>query len=180
MTKHDPKDTRTLARRLEAWLSAEAADADVRAEAALTALLAWLPEEAPSAAFAQRVLVSVRQESAGSRSMRWLLRTAAVVGLLLVGTTLVAVPSLLLALPASVGAMISAVAATLAALAGWLGRAQAVWEGIGAIAGKAALVLSTPEATLAVLTASVVGAVAFRLLYGLTMLDRRTVHVDSL
>ena len=143
-----------LAVKLESWLAAEAADAEARAEAALTAVLAWLPEEAPSAAFAERVLSSVRADAGGASSLRWLLRVAAMVGLLLVGSTLVAVPSLLLALPASVGALISAATATVSTFAAWLGHAQAVWEGLAAIGAKAALVLSTPEATLAVLAAT--------------------------
>lgn len=163
---------------LARWLTAEASESEARAEAALTALLEWLPDEAPSAAFTRNVLTRLREEPGTARRWTWLLRVAAVLGIVLVGGSVVAAPSVLLALPVSVGNLIALVADGVAVLVTWLGHALSLWEGMARIAQKVGLVLATPEATLFMLGTSAAGALAFRLLYGLAMQDRRW-HVDS-
>lgn len=165
---------------LAQWLTAEAADAEERAEAALTALLEWLPEEGPAVAFTETVLAGVRQDARQARRVTWLLRVAAVVGIVLVGGSVLALPSLLLAAPASFSALIAGFAGGMKALASWLGHAVTVWEGAMSFFEKLALVLATPQATVAMLIVASLGAAAFRLLYGLTIQDRRPLHVDSI
>ena len=175
-----PRSREQMAARVDRWLRAEAAEAAGGAEAALTALLAWLPDEAPSEAFTEKVLARVREDSRRATAVGWLLRVAAVMGLVLVGSSIIATPSVLLALPVSVGAMIAALANGVAAFAAWLGHAVSLWEALAAIGRKVALVLATPQATVALLATMSLGAAAFRVLYSLTMQDRRALHVDTL
>jgi hypothetical protein len=164
---------------LSAWLVAEASRSEELAEAALTSLLQRLPDDGPSAAFAERVLERVRSEREPSRSLVWAWRLTVAACLVLVAGSVVVLPAVFFALPLSIGSVVSFFADAFVVAAGWLGRGLMLWQALIAFAEKVALVVATPQAGTAVFLSVAIGIAAFRLLFGLTMQDRRSLHVSS-
>ena len=165
---------------LTRWLRLEAAGATVRAEEAFSALLRHLPERVPSMAFEDGIMSRLQwHPRAAARELgRWW-QAVAIVLLLVLGLTAAALPAVLLALPIPVGGLISALASTIAGAVEWMAGGLSLWRFFADFAEKVALVLATPQATLVVVGFVSLGAGALRLLYGLTVEDRRYVHVDS-
>lgn len=159
------------------WLRLEAGGATAKAEEALTALFRDLPDRAPSLAFEETVMSRLQSHSRAAARRLGRGWQAVLIGLLVVlGLSMAALPAALLALPVPVGSFISALASVVAGAVEWTARGVSVWRFLAGVAQKVALVLDTPEATLVVLGATALGALAFRFLYGLTIEDRRSVH----
>jgi len=172
---NDPQDV------LIRWLRHEGAGALAEADGALSALLARLPEQAPSSAFEELVMDRLPwhpRAAAWRLGRRW---QVALIGLLVVlGLTVAALPAALLALPVPVGSLISGLASLVAGAAEWTARGFSMWRFLAEVAEKVTLVLATPQVTLLVLGSMALGAAAFRFLYELTIEDRRSAHVETI
>ncbi|HLE85710.1 MAG TPA: hypothetical protein VJG13_15315 [Thermoanaerobaculia bacterium] len=167
-------------KRIERWLEAGAPEAaGPELEAAWSVLLRELPEEAPSPAFVAAVLQRVAEVRGAARDLapRWRLALAA--GLALFGLSALALPAVLLAVPLRVGGLVAVVGGAIKAVAGWAAQGIEVWQALASFAGKVTLVVATPQATLAMASFAVLSALALRLLFELTLHDRRSAGVAA-
>jgi hypothetical protein len=182
----DPRDTDA---RLQRWLAAEVEERDLDAEAALTELFGSLPQPAPQAGFADRVMLAVAVSSAlaaspaaarGFFASRWL-RAALALALLMAGVLTAWVPGAALALLDMVsvsdvtGLARRALAACVQAVAA---GCQVVlhWDALGR---TVALVLSIPQVTASLAGCLLLSAVAFYLLQDL-LTNRSWSHVHTI
>jgi len=166
--------------RIERWLRAGAAeDAGPDVEAAWTGLLAALPEIEPSPELTDRVMRRVAEVRSAARDLspRW--RFALAAGLALCGVSILSLPALLFAAPIPVGALIAAISGGVKAAAAWAAQGISVWRLLADIAETTSLVVATPEATTFLASFAVVSAAALRLLYDLTLYDRRSIGAAS-
>lgn len=167
-------------KRIADWLGAgapESIGSDL--EAAWSQLLAALPDEAPSFAFAEGVMRRVAESRRGRRDLpaRWRLALAA--ALTLCGISALCLPAVLLAIPLPIGGVIAGVAGVVKAGAAWAAQGVWVWRLLVEIAETTALVLATPEATAFLAGFAVLSAAALRLLYDLTLYDWRSAGAAS-
>lgn len=161
--------------RIERWLHAGAAESPgPEVEAAWTGLFAALPEVAPSSELADRVMRRVARVRRASRDLapRW--RFALAAGLLLFGASALSLPALLLEAPIPVGAVIAAITNGVTAGAAWVAQGISFWRLLASIAETTSLVVATREAATFLAGFALVSAAALRLLYDLTLYDRRS------
>ena len=166
--------------RIEGWLELGAPESSgPELETAWSGLLAMLPEEAPSDAFADRVLRRVAESRRASRDLpaRWRFVLAA--ALTLCGISALFVPAVLLAIPIPIGGLIAAVADVVKAGAVWVAQGLSLWRILHEIAQTASLIVATPEATAFLAGFAVLSAAALRLLHDLTLYDRSSAGAAS-
>lgn len=169
-------ETRIIAR----WLTAGAPEASTpELEASWSDLLAELPDETPSPAFVNGVMLRVAAErgAAAARAVRDLAprwRWALAACLALVGLSALALPVVLIALPLPIGGLIATLAGAVKAGAVWLAQGASVWRFLADVGQTTSVVLATPEATAFLATFALLSAAALRLLFELTRDDRRT------
>jgi hypothetical protein len=168
---------------IERWLLAGAPDAmSPELEAAWASLFQELPDEAPSSAFAGRVMLRVAGLRAAARPARDLprrLRLALVACLGLMGVSALVLPVLLFAFPLQLGGVIDALTVAVKAGALWAGSGVAVWGFLAEVAGTLAVVLATPQAAAFLAGFALLSALALRMLFELTRHDRRTADAPA-
>jgi hypothetical protein len=165
---------------IERWLEGGAPDTtSPELEAAWSSLFQDLPDESPSAAFADRVMVRV----AGLRKSRDLsprLRWALVAGVALLGVSWLVLSALLLAYPVPVGETIDLLTGAVKAGAVWASWSSAVWRVLAAVGQTTSVVLATPQAAGFLACIALLSAAALRLLFELLRQDRRMVDATTL
>lgn len=172
----NPNDSRAIAR----WLEAGAPDSGTsELEAAWTGLLAELPDEAPSQAFANRVMQRVRGVRGAARDLSPRLRLVLAACLALIAVSTLALPMVLIAVPLPVGGLIDALAVAVKAGAAWIAQGLSVWRFLAGVAQTASVVLATPQATAFMASFALLSAAALRLLFELTRHDRRIADATS-
>jgi hypothetical protein len=165
---------------IERWLEAGAPDSGApEIEAAWNELLAELPDETPSPAFASRVMQRVAEARGAARDLPRRLRLVLAACLGLIGVSALAVPIVLIAFPVPVGGLIEALAASVKAAAVWAAQGVSVWRFLANVAQTTSVVLATPEATAFLASFALLSAAALRLLFELTRHDRRIAHAAS-
>jgi hypothetical protein len=146
---------------LEAWLAAEAADDDARAETTLAMVFARLPRLAPLPGFADRVMaaapVAARRVAPAVWAWRWAMAAALVTTGLAVGL----VPALRWVpfdLP-RFGDVIKTVASATGAVAGWLETGLEAWSFCIQLGRLVAVAIQTPEVAATLAASALVSAV---------------------
>lgn len=178
---HDP-----LAR----WLEAEREADDPGAEAALLELFESLPPLAPSAGFADRVLLQVAPPAvpaAGQSWLGWLFRSPGF--RLVLASSLVAACISLLWLPqammalarmVSVGDVLELGTASLVDFGRWMGIAMRVGEWFLTVLGALAVSLASPAALKVTVGCLATSGISFVVLRELMTRDRSLRYVDSI
>ena len=164
---------------LHAWLAAEAGDETVPADAALHALLATLPRQAPRAGFSERVLWAVRPAPMPRR--RWAAvwahaGIATAVGLAGLAVALwPALRSTVGALPVR-GQLLSALIATgtraVTFAASWLDAGVEFWGVLAQTGNAIGVAATTPAIGMALLSSALIGAIALYSLHHLLVPER--------
>lgn len=176
---------------IERWRAAEATRRETEAEAALTALLARLPQLEPRPGFAARVARTAAAEAAArararavtvtARGPAWRWVAAAAVALVAGGLVLLA--GLGGPLAGSIGgrlslaALIDGLSGALTAMAGWLSGAFGVWELLADVGGAVAAAAGTGPVAASMLAGLAVAALALRWLSALIATERSWSHV---
>lgn len=169
---------RRLQNELGRWMTAEAADDEVRAEAALSALLGSMPRLTPSPGFAERVLwASLPEPARGPAWSAWAWKLALTAALALAGLATGLLPALRL-LPIGVpraSVLVKAVANGIHWVGDWLRTGFEVWDLLSRIGHAVALATGTPEAAAALAGSAILGGIALYALHHLLTLERRIV-----
>ena len=164
---------------IERWLASGAPETtSPELEAAWSTLFRDLPDESPSAAFTERVMLRV----AGLRTARDLsprLRWAMVACAALIGVSWLLLSALLLVNPVPVGEAIDLLAAAVKAGAVWAAWSGAVWRFLAIVGQTTSVVLATPQAAALLAGFALLAAAALRLLFELTRQDRRIVDATA-
>lgn len=164
---------------IERWLAIGAPDAtSPELEAAWSTLFQDLPDESPSAAFADRLMVRV----AGLRKSRDLsprVRWALVACFALMGVSWLVLSALLLADPVPVAETIDLLTGAVKVGAVWASWSVAVWRFLATVGQTTSVVLATPQAAAVLAGIALLSAAALRLLFELLRQDRRMVDATA-
>lgn len=159
---------------IERWFLAGAPDStSPELEAAWSSLLQELPDDSPSAAFTDRVLLRVAGLRGTARDLSPRARLALVACVALMGVSCLVMPALLLAFPLPVSDAIDVIATLIKAGAVWAASGLAVWRFLAGVAQTTSVVLATPQAAAFLVGIALLSAAALRLLFELTRQDRR-------
>ncbi len=164
------------------WLAAEKADRGAEAEGLLATLFAQLSLPAPPPGFADRVLLSAGLLAPPARHWLWgrLAKAAVASGLVLTGWSVGTLPWAVrwLAESLSPAAVVRGARDGLVILTHWLSAAFELWLRVLDLGRLAALVAKTPEVTAALVLATGVSLLAFRLLYAVIAQERSASYVE--
>jgi len=183
--------TQTPPDALERWLAAERSGLDDAAEVALAELLVGLPQPAPPAGFAERVLARAlparrRLQSRARGAWRWRaalgLATAAALLLLLSALLLPAAAPAVSALlrAASIGGLLKAGIDAVTAAGQGLALAASFASKLLLLVRAVAEPLASPPVAVLAGACLLVSVLAMRLLYDLVQRDRRWVCADPI
>ncbi|HXO21329.1 MAG TPA: hypothetical protein VOA87_15555 [Thermoanaerobaculia bacterium] len=166
------------------WLAAEGEEREAEAEEALIELFGALERPAPSAAFAERVMLAAAPLGADLRvplAAAWG-RLALALGLVASALSLPLASATLRALIVRVSlAELAAVPIRLLAeLGGWLAEGAGLWRHLQAFHRTLQIPLETPAVAIAVGGCLLVSAIAFRFLHDLVERERSWSYVDSI
>jgi hypothetical protein len=174
-----PSDASAAAAALDRWLAAEQSGLDADAEAALAEVLGALPQPAPRAGFADRVLVRAMP---GPRR-RWLgagaLGLAAAASLLLAALGLAPALRTLLG-RASVSGMLQGGIDSIMSLGRWFAGLVSLVDKLLLLARAVAEPLATPPVAVLAGACLLMSVLALRFLCDLIQRDRRWVYVDPI
>ncbi len=170
--------------RLQRWLDAERRHSegvlpDGESERWLTALFRALPYHSPTAALGKRVMLELGFTKPGTTPVAWAGRAMALVGLLVLATGFLALPTLTLRVLSSVGHLLGLALGALEVTGWWMVATVSIWQTLTELGYLISLVLATPEAMLGLALTTFTAVVAFWLLYNLTAHDRSSRYADS-
>lgn len=178
---HDP---------LTRWLDAEREMDDPGAQAALLELFESLPALAPSAGFADRVLLQVATPAVPAARPSWLgwlfrspgFRLALAAGLIAACISLLWLPQAVMALAGmvSVGDVLELGTASLVDFGRWMGIATRVGEWFLTVLGALAVSLTSPAALKVTMACLATSGISLVFLRELMTRDRSLSHVDSI
>lgn len=163
-------------RELDHWLTAEAAQDDVRAEAALARIFARMPRLAPLPGFADRVLAATPFAARRAVPLLWAWRWSVATALALTGLAVGLLPALRW-IPLDVprfSEVVKAAALATGGIAEWLQTGIAVWAVLLRIGRLAAVAIQAPEVAAGLAGSALVGALALYTLNHLLTLERRS------
>ena len=168
---------------IDRWLAAEAAHHDEEAERLLGELFAGLPDEIPSAWFAQRVMAALPPRLAAAPAglaWRWL-RPAVLVSLLAAGLSAALGPGIAVGLFGSVrpSAVIGLAVSAIVGFCRWMAGGLALWDWLGGVSAPLVRTAGTPPIAVALALTALTATLAFVSLSELMQWERSTYHAHD-
>jgi len=170
---------RNLKRSTQGWLEHERRGRDAEAEIELGRLFRALPMPKPSSDLARRTLARLAMDGRFANRPHWAYRWAVSAALAVSGLATVVFSPLLISIVGSRGGanwLVDTAAGLLATAVHRFATGYTLWGTLARVGGTAAEILATPQ-TLGLMLATVLfGMATFRVLLGLTALERSSNH----